>query len=53
MAVSREPEMTQFFQEIEGYNDSGGSLRITFRAFGSASAEKSLTIPLTPDTEKL
>jgi uncharacterized protein YcbX len=53
MAVSREPEMTQFFQEIEGYNDSDGSLRVTFRAFGNSSAEKSLTIPLTPDTDKL
>jgi uncharacterized protein YcbX len=53
MAVSRQPEMTQFFQEIEGYNDTDGSLRITFRAFGNTSAEKSLTIPLTPDTAKL
>jgi hypothetical protein len=53
MAVSRQPEMTQFFQEIEGYNDTDGSLRITFRAFGNTSAEKSLTLPLTPDTAKL
>jgi uncharacterized protein YcbX len=53
MAVSCQPEMTQFFQEIEGYNDTDGSLRITFRAFGNTSAEKSLTIPLTPDTAKL
>jgi uncharacterized protein YcbX len=53
MAVSKQPEMTQFFQEINGYNDSDGSLRITFRAFGNASAERSVTIPLTPDTSKL
>jgi uncharacterized protein YcbX len=53
MAVSKQPEMTQFFQEIEGYNDTDGSLRITFRAFGNTSAEKSLTIPLTPDVAKL
>ena len=53
MAVSREPEMTQFFQEIEGYNSSDGSLRITFRAFGNTQKETSLTIPLTPDTSKL
>jgi uncharacterized protein YcbX len=53
MAVSRQPEMTQFFQEIDGYNDADGSLRVTFRAFGNASAEKSLTLPLSPDTSKL
>jgi uncharacterized protein YcbX len=53
MAVSRQPEMTQFFQEITGYNDDDGSLRITFRAFGNTSAEKSVTIPLNPDTSKL
>jgi uncharacterized protein YcbX len=53
MAISRQPEMSQFFQEIEGYNDTDGSLRITFRAFGNASAKKSLTIPLTPDVSKL
>ncbi|EAT89918.1 hypothetical protein SNOG_03187 [Parastagonospora nodorum SN15] len=45
--------MTQFFQEITGYNDADGSLRITFRAFGNTSAEKSVTIPLNPDTSKL
>jgi uncharacterized protein YcbX len=53
MAISRETEMSQFFQEISGYNDTDGSLRITFRAFGDASAEKSLTIPLVPDVSKL
>jgi len=53
MAVSREPEMTQFFQEITDYNSPDSQLKITFRAFGNASAEKSLTIPLTPDTSKL
>jgi uncharacterized protein YcbX len=53
MAVSREPEMTQFFQEISGYNSSDGKLTITFRAFGNVQEEKSLVIPLTPDTEKL
>jgi len=53
MAVSREPEMTQFFQEIDGYNSSDGKLRIIFRAFGNKKEEKSLTIPLTPDVEKL
>lgn len=53
MAVSREPEMTQFFQEIDGYNSSDGKLKITFRAYGNTEKEKSLTIPLTPDVEKL
>jgi uncharacterized protein YcbX len=53
MAVSREPEMTQFFQEIDGYNSADGSLRITFHAFGNKQKEKSITIPLTPDTSKL
>ncbi|KAF1916141.1 hypothetical protein BDU57DRAFT_516058 [Ampelomyces quisqualis] len=53
MAVSKQPEMTQFLQEIHGYNDADGSLRVTFRAFGNAEAEKSLTIPLTPDPSSL
>lgn len=53
MAVSNQPEMTQFHQEITGYNTSTGTLKITFRAFGGASKETSLTIPLTPDTSKL
>ncbi|KAF2027878.1 hypothetical protein EK21DRAFT_102211 [Setomelanomma holmii] len=53
MAVSRQPEMTQFFQEITGYNSPDGSLRVTFRAFGDTSKQKSITIPLNPDTAKL
>lgn len=53
MAVSRYPEMTQFFQEIDGYNSPDGSIRVTFRAFGNRAKETSVTIPLMPDTEKL
>ncbi|KAH7081596.1 MOSC domain-containing protein [Paraphoma chrysanthemicola] len=53
MAVSREPEMTQFLQEIHGYNDPDGSLRITFRAYGDKSKESSITVPLLPDVSKL
>ncbi|KAH8727926.1 hypothetical protein GQ44DRAFT_769987 [Phaeosphaeriaceae sp. PMI808] len=53
MAVSRQTEMTQFFQEIDGYNRDDGSLKVTFRAFGNTSKENSVTIPLTPDTSKL
>jgi uncharacterized protein YcbX len=54
MAVSKQPEMTQFHQEITGYNDSTGTLKTTFRAFGgTAEEETSLTIPLTPDVSSL
>jgi uncharacterized protein YcbX len=55
MAVSRDPDMTQFHQEIQGYNSDNGTLKITFRAFGTAADANapSLTIPLIPDTSKL
>jgi uncharacterized protein YcbX len=57
MAVSRDPDMTQFHQEITGYNSPTGSLKITFRAFGTTLNENedapSLTIPLNPDTSTL
>jgi hypothetical protein len=53
MAVSRDTEMTQFHQEISGYNTPDGKLTITFRAIGNTEKEKSLTIPLSPNTEKL
>jgi hypothetical protein len=53
MAVSAQPEMTQFSQEIDGYNTTDGVIRITFRAFGDTKNQKSMTIPLTPNTEKL
>lgn len=53
MAVSRQQEMTQFLQEIDGYNDPDGSLRVTYIAYGDDSASKSLTIPLNPDVAKL
>ena len=53
MAVSRSPEMTQFLQEIDGYNTPEGTIRVTYRAFGDTSKESSITIPLTPDVSKL
>lgn len=53
MAVSRFPEMTQFLQEIDGYNDKDGIVRVTYRAFGDTQKASSVTVPLNPDTEKL
>ncbi|KAF2123399.1 hypothetical protein P153DRAFT_380140 [Dothidotthia symphoricarpi CBS 119687] len=53
MAVSRYPAMTQFLTEITGHNTTSGTITITYRAYGDAQKAKTLTIPLTPNTEKL
>lgn len=48
MAVSRYPEMTQFLQDMDNEN-----VTVTYKAYGDAEKETSLTIPLSPDVEKL
>jgi uncharacterized protein YcbX len=53
MAVSHFPEMTQFLQEIEGYNSPNGTIKVIFRAFGNTQNERSINLPLVPKTEKL
>lgn len=53
MAVSKYPDMTQFLTSIEDRKDGRAVVNVTFKAFGSEEQSKTLTIPLTPDTEKL
>ncbi|KAL5424329.1 hypothetical protein PMIN04_003256 [Paraphaeosphaeria minitans] len=53
MAVSRYPDMTQFVTSIEHRKDGQVVVNVTFRAFGSEEKSKTLSVPLTPETEKL
>ncbi|KAL6710569.1 hypothetical protein ACN47E_008617 [Coniothyrium glycines] len=48
LAVGRHPEMTQFLQEI-----NNGNLTVKFLATGVAERQRSITLPLVPETEKL
>lgn len=56
MAISSYPEMTQFVQEIPPTTTTktnNPTLKIHYLAYGDASQEKSLEMPLQPNTESL
>lgn len=53
MAVSRYPEMTQLLTSIDVDKAGNGTVTVTFRAFGSKEATKTLKVPLKPNIEKL
>lgn len=53
MAVSKYSDMTQFLTSVEDRKDGKAVVNVTFRAFGSEEKSKTLSVPLTPDTEKL
>ena len=54
MAVSRYPEMTQFFQEIDNYGSENAVLTIKYRASEDVvKSEKGIQMPLTPGTKNM
>jgi len=53
MSIGHYPDMSQFLTSIEDRKDGNGVINVTFRAFGNEEKSRTLTVPLSPVTEKL